>query len=167
MSNSELRQITATAFPSSAELVLRDQSLAPIERGIGRIKTSVPAGLYVLQAQIGARSVEKLLRVADADINIKRDELRLEIPSPTPTHGTSTLNETHEEAAQYLSQNPWRSVDPCLGRLLLMVRDIRGVKGRAVRPEDVDGVTLTDFNGDTTGVQYIFKIDDGAVADIC
>ncbi|HAY66767.1 MAG TPA: hypothetical protein DCY82_00575 [Acidimicrobiaceae bacterium] len=24
-----------------------------------------------------------------------------------------------------------------------------------------------DFNGDTTGVQYIFKIDDGAVADIC
>ncbi len=149
MSNSELRQITATAFPSSAELVLRDQSLAPIERGIGRIKTSVPAGLYVLQTQIGARSVEKLLRVADADINIKRDELRLEIPSPTPTHGTSTLNETHEEAAQYLSQNPWRSVDPCLGRLLLMVRDIRGVKGRAVRPEDVDGVTLTDFNGDT------------------
>lgn len=147
MSNSELRQITATAFPSSAELVLRDQSLAPIERGIGRIEASVPPGLYVLQAQIGARLMEKLLRVADSDVRC--DELRLEIPSATPTHGTSTLNETHEEAAQNLSQNPWRSIASCRGRLLLMVRDIRDVPGPDISPEDLEGVLLADSNGHT------------------
>ena len=145
MSNSELRQITATAFPSSAELVLRDQSLAPIERGIGRIEANVPSGLYVLQAQIGARLTEKLLRVAESDVRC--DELRLEIPSATPTHGTSTLNETHEEAAQYLSQNPWRSIESCRGRLLLMVRDIRDVRGPDISPEDLEGVSLADSNG--------------------
>lgn len=136
--------VTASAFPSSAELVLRDESLSLIGRGVGSLELQVPAGHYVLQARIGARVKEQIVSVKDAGVECT---LRVEIPSATPTDGTSTVVRSHAQAAERISHEPSDSIGSGSGRLMLMVRDLPNVKGPPIRPEDLTGVTLRDSNG--------------------
>jgi hypothetical protein len=97
MSTSGKVQLTATALDKAAEVFIIDSKLDLVDRGIGRVVTHQPPGVYKIKVRAGQATHEELVVLEKEAVHKTLDHLM--IPSAAPLHQTSQSHEYHQEAA--------------------------------------------------------------------
>lgn len=97
MSTSGKVRLTAEALDNAAEIFLIDSKLEMVARGIGRLDTFQPPGVYKLKLRAGQATREELVVLAKEPVHRVLGHLR--IPSAAPLDQTAQSHEYHQEAA--------------------------------------------------------------------
>jgi hypothetical protein len=97
MSTSGKVRLTAVALDNAAEIFLIDSKLDRVARGIGRIDTSQPPGVYKLKLRAGQATHEELVVLHEEPVHRVLDHLQ--IPSAAPLDRTAQSHEYHQRAA--------------------------------------------------------------------
>jgi hypothetical protein len=108
----------------TAELFLVDGQLKLIARGIGRLDTAQPPGLYKLMAQVGTSLSEQFIKLK---ARAEQPEKRVSVPrhaflSPAPMPGTASFVAEHHDAAMKLANGP--TPDGKTSSVFVMVREL-------------------------------------------
>jgi hypothetical protein len=150
--------LVADADSPGTEIVVIDGCSQRVARGVGRLRQTLPAGIYKVVFTTGGMKSDQIVVVhagKEAKVGVDRKELLF--PSAVPLHGTSTSREHHRAAASHLSREKPLTFGKGGGsRLFVFVR--------ALEPLDyhlVDDLTLVDEHDDT-----VFDFKNAAVADV-
>ncbi|HEX2222446.1 MAG TPA: hypothetical protein VHK06_07955 [Candidatus Limnocylindria bacterium] len=135
-----------TAGPTT-ELFLVDGRLKLVERGVGELDATVPAGIYKVKSRAGRREEERIV-IVDRDHTLTLD-YNPSFTSPVPLVGTAGTSESQVDAARRLS----REVHVTAGsgsQILLFVR--WSTAGARTQPaESAADVELYRWNGKLVG----------------
>ncbi len=86
-----------------AEISVVNADQQPVDKAVGELKASLPAGIYKVRVRVGPTVNENLVSLdQDRELTIPT----LQFPSPIPLNDTSRSHEYHQGAARQLSATP-------------------------------------------------------------
>lgn len=96
--------LTVETGSELAEVFLIDAAFELVRRGVGRLDSRVPVGLYKIKARLGDTTVEQLIPLdSDREVNLKQE---LSFAAAAPLDDTTRTHEWQEEAAERASAGP-------------------------------------------------------------
>jgi chaperonin GroES len=124
------------------EIHLLNHHLRSVATGRGRLHTTVPPGLYMLQYRAGSVMEQEYIKV-DVDQPFRRLDLNLKFLSAAPVGGGATTHEYHAYPARSVSLSPHQRLGRG-ARLMVFARTLHEKGERARLPVRLDGLELCD-----------------------
>jgi hypothetical protein len=149
----------------TAEIFLIDHRLSLVERAVGVLETTQPAGVYKIKVQQGRDAKERMILLTeDTSLEIKPPAFA----SPAPLSGTARTHEYHVQAAEQHS----KKIDRKLGQGATIFLLARYWTGRTPDPSadtspehPATGLSIATFDGQkTVEIKDIAKCQSGSEA---
>jgi len=130
------------ADSGETEIFVIDGKFKMVDRGVGKLDTELPPGLYDVKFKAGStiQEVETVLEPGSEGLNITGP--RMQFSSPAPINETSTSHEYHQQSAYDLSSNIHLSIGQG-SSLFIFSRDM-DVQGQT---NTMTGLALHDLSG--------------------
>lgn len=163
-------QLTVTTGDTTSEIFVVDGDLRLCSRGIGKLETWLPAGIYKVRVRTGASSQEEF--VVLRDVPVAKSFQAIPFSTPVPLVNTAKTHEYHEQAAVEQSAKthvlagqgssifvfardwtPYWQVTPAKPRPWIhpaMGLKLKSIEGAVVANIEESSATLQNSGGDPT-----------------